>query len=246
MWQVNIISFFPDLFPGPLSYSVIGRSLKNRIWSLNTIDLKKFAIGKHKTIDDTSYGGGSGMILRPDVLASAIDYLNQSTQEFSQPSKKIPLVYLSPRGKVFNQIMAKDLVKNAGITIICGRFEGIDERIFSEYQIEEISLGDYVLSCGDIAAFSLLDSCIRLLPGVLSDDHSVYEESFGENNYENLLEYPQYTKPFTWRNHEVPNVLISGNHNKIKKWRLQEAENKTRIARTDLWNQYLLKNYQKK
>ncbi len=221
------------------------------LWSLSTIDLRALALDKHRTVDDTPYGGGGGMVLRPDVLAAAIDSLHKkqkdarssegdglSNEDKSLSSPPPPLIYLSPRGSLFNQHKARKFAKAPGISLICGRFEGIDERILSEYEIEELSIGNYVMSCGDIAAFVVLDSCIRLLPGVLGNHNSIDEESFGAGEYEHLLEYPHYTKPAEWRGHKVPDVLRSGDHQMIKKWRLHQAKEKTMSTRPDLWGKY--------
>jgi tRNA (guanine37-N1)-methyltransferase len=227
MWSVKILTLFPELYPGPLGVSVVGKALQEGIWSLNAANIRDYASDKHKVVDDTPYGGGGGMVMKPDVLASAID------AEFV-PNKN-PIYYLSPRGKVFKQGTALELSKLSGINLLCGRFEGIDERIFLEYSISELSLGDFVLSSGDIAVYPILDACVRLIPGVLDEKTALQEESFGlSQTYENLLEYPHYTKPAVWRGHEVPAVLRSGNHEHINKWRAQKAIEKTRDVRPEL------------
>jgi tRNA (guanine37-N1)-methyltransferase len=233
MWQISILTLFPEIYPGPLAYSVIGKAFKVGIWKINVYNLRDFAKGKHRTVDDTSYGGGSGLIIRADVLGDAIDACFLPN--------KMPIYCLSPRGRPFNQKVAREIVSDypRGVNIICGRYEGIDERLFKEYNIAEISMGDYIVSSGDVALFSFVDCCIRLLPGVLDKKDALIEESFGEGNFTNLLEYPHFTKPTKWRSHEVPEVLISGNHQEIEKWRLEQAEDKTKKARPDLWDQYL-------
>jgi tRNA (guanine37-N1)-methyltransferase len=226
MWKVSILSLFPEIFPGQLNLSVIGSALEKGIWGIDSYNIRDYALDKHKTVDDAVYGGGNGMLLKPDVLAYAIDACFVPN--------KLPIICLSPCGRVFNQKIAHELITLPGVNIICGRFEGIDERIFIEYKIDRISLGDFVLSSGDVAVVPVLDACIRLLPGVIRDD-ALREESFGSDpDYRNLLEYPQYTRPSVWRGNKVPDILLSGNHEKIRKWRLEQAINKTEIIRPDL------------
>lgn len=230
MWKVNIATLFPELYPGVLNHSITGKALLDKICEINTIDIRQYATDKHKTVDDTCYGGGAGMLMKPDVIANMID------KKFANGS---PIIYLSPQGEKFSPKVAQELVSHNEINLLCGRYEGIDERVFLEYNIRSISLGDFVLTSGDVATFPILDACIRLLPGVLGNDESIKEESFGLcEEYENLLEYPQYTKPDKWRKHDVPGVLLSGNHAEIKKWRLNAAKEKTKIARPDLWDLY--------
>ncbi len=233
MWKVSILTLFPEAYPGPLYFSIIGNALRNKIWDIQVYNIRDFSKDKHKIIDDTTYGGGAGLVIKPDVLGDAIDSCFIAN--------KNPIYYLTPRGRVFNQKIAKEIITNypTGINIICGRYEGIDERIFNEYNIAEISMGDYVVSSGDVALFPLIDCCIRLLPGVLDKSEALENESFGAGKFENLLEYPHFTKPVNWRGHQVPNVLLSGNHQEIEKWRLKQAESKTENARSDLWNQYI-------
>ncbi|WPX96819.1 tRNA (guanosine(37)-N1)-methyltransferase TrmD [Candidatus Bandiella euplotis] len=232
MWHVNILTLFPEIYPGPLKCSIPGKALEVGLWDISTKNIRDFASNKHKTVDSPPYGGGGGMVLRADVLGEAIE-------KFFLPNS-FPIVYLSPRGKLFNQKMAKFFIQSAeGINILCGRFEGVDERVINEYKVMEVSVGDYVLSSGDIASFAFIDCCLRLLPGVLGNENSLKEESFGDGCYESLLEYPHYTKPVVWRSNKVPEVLTSGNHNKIKEWRINKAEEKTRDIRPDLWNKYL-------
>ena len=225
MFQAQVFTLYPEVFPGPLSKGLYGKALSNKLWNLNVINIRNVATDKHKTVDDTPYGGGTGMLLKADVLAKALD----------QNIKKGERVfYLSPKGKKFDQKLAQDLSKEKSISLICGHFEGVDERVLTTRNIEEISIGDYVLSGGETAALVVLDSILRLLPGVLGNDKSSADETF-ENG---LLEYPQYTKPQIWEEKSVPEVLLSGDHNKIKDWRLSQSEAITRDRRPDLWQKY--------
>ena len=225
MLQAQIFTLYPELFPGPLNKGLYGKALSNNIWNLKIVNIKDYSSDKHKTVDDTPFGGGSGMLIKPDVLANSLD-------QNVKPNEKI--YYLTPKGKLFSQKLAKKLSKEKTINLICGHFEGVDERILSTRNIEEISIGDYVLSGGETAALVVLDSVLRLLPGVLGNDKSVFEETF-ENG---LLEYPQYTKPQIWEEKSVPDVLLSGDHSKIKDWRLSQSEAITRDRRPDLWQKY--------
>ena len=225
MWTVRVFTLYPELFPGPLGVGLYKKAKDNKIWSLETVNIRDYAEDKHKTVDDTPFGGGSGMVMKADVLANSLD------KNISY--KNEPVLYLSPKGKKFNQTYAKKFL-NKNINIICGHFEGVDERILATRNIEEISIGDFVLSGGEIAAFTIIDSVVRLLPGVLGNPNSLSEESF-ENG---LLEYPQYTKPQKWEEKEVPSVLLSGDHAKIKDWRLVQSEDITRRRRPDLWSKY--------
>lgn len=231
MWTTHILTLFPNLFPGPLLESVVGRGLQQNLWQLHTHNIRDFSTERHYKVDDTPCGGGSGMVLKPNVLANAI----RNTCNFNWP-----IIYLSPRGKLFNQNIARDLVQQyEGINLICGRFEGIDERVIEKFNIQEISIGDYVLSSGDLAAYVLIDACVRNIPGVLHCSESLQEESFGNSQeYRNLLEYPQYTRPINFEGVSVPNVLLTGNHKKIKEWRLKQAQVKTSQNRPDLWQNY--------
>ncbi len=225
MWKVRVFTLYPDLFPGPLANGIYKKALENKIWSLEIINIRDYAMDKHKTVDATPFGGGSGMVMRADVLADALDK--------NILDEKETIIYLTPKGKGFNQTFAKNILTN-NINIICGHFEGIDERILETRNIKQISIGDYVLSGGEIGAFVLIDATVRLLPGVLGNVNSLAEESFEKH----LLEYPQYTKPQKWEEKEVPSVLLSGDHKKIKDWRLGQSEDITRRRRPDLWKKY--------
>ena len=225
MFQAQVFTLYPEIFPGPLSKSLYGKALSNKLWDLSIINIRDAATDKHKTVDDTPYGGGTGMLLKADVLANALD---------QKVKKGERVFYLSPKGKKFDQKLAQDLSKEKSISLICGHFEGVDERVLATRNIEEISIGDYVLSGGETAALVVLDSILRLLPGVLGNDKSSLDETF-ENG---LLEYPQYTKPQIWEEKSVPDVLLSGDHSKIKDWRLSQSEAITRDRRPDLWQKY--------
>ena len=226
MLQTQVFTLYPEVFPGPLDKGLYGKAMAKRLWSLNVINIRDAATDKHKTVDDTPYGGGTGMLLKPDVLARSID------QNINNKGERI--FYLSPKGKRFNQKLAKELSKEKSFSLICGHFEGVDERVLSTRNIVEISIGDFILSGGETAALVVLDSVLRLLPGVLGNEKSVSEETF-ENG---LLEYPQYTKPQIWEEKSVPEVLLSGDHGKIKDWRLSQSEAITRDRRPDMWQKY--------
>ena len=230
MLNIKIFSLYPDMFPGPLGMGLYKKAISKKIFSLDIINIRDYAKDKHKTVDDTPYGGGNGMIIRPDVVADALD-------KNIKKKEKSKTIYLSPRGKQFDQKIAKRFSKLNHLNVICGHFEGIDQRLLDTRNIEEISLGDYILSGGETASFVFLDAIIRLLPGVLGNKLSVQEESF-ENN---LLEYPQYTKPQKWEKKGPPEVLLSGDHAKIKDWRLSQSEAITRRLRPDLWQKYIKK-----
>jgi len=225
MWQAQVFTLYPELFPGPLSKGLYGKAMSKNIWNLKVVNIRDAAEDKHKTVDDTPYGGGSGMLMKADVLANSID------QNRNEGEK---ILYLSPRGKKFDQKYAKELSKENSISLICGHFEGVDERVLTTRNIEEVSIGDFVLSGGETAAFVIIDSILRLLPGVLGNENSTVNESF-ENG---LLEYPQFTKPQIWEEKAVPDVLLSGDHGKIKDWRLSQSEAITRVRRPDLWEKY--------
>ena len=225
MFQAQVFTLYPEVFPGPLAKGLYGKALTNKLWSLSVINIRDATTDKHKTVDDTPYGGGTGMLIKADVLANALD---------QKVKKKERVIYLSPKGKKFDQKLAQDLSKEKSLSLICGHFEGVDERVLTTRNIEEISIGDYVLSGGETAALVVLDSILRLLPGVIGNDKSSVDETF-ENG---LLEYPQYTKPQIWEEKSVPDVLLSGDHNKIKDWRLSQSEAITRDRRPDLWQKY--------
>ena len=225
MWEAKVFTLYPDIFPGLLDKGLYGRALSKKIWDLKIVDIRDVAEDKHKTVDDTPFGGGSGMLIKPDVLAKSIDKNKKNGER---------IFYLSPKGKKLDQKLAKELSQEKSISLICGHFEGVDERLLSTRNIEEISIGDFILSGGETAAFIVLDCILRLLPGVLGNDKSKNDESF-ENG---LLEYPQYTKPLVWEEKSVPEVLLSGDHTKIKDWRLSQSEAITRDLRPDLWQKY--------
>jgi tRNA (guanine37-N1)-methyltransferase len=225
MWQSKVFTLYPEIFPGPLAKGLFGKALENKLWEMRVVNIRDAATDKHKTVDDTPYGGGSGMLLKADVLANSLDQNKDDGER---------IFYLSPKGKKFDQNFAEELSKEKSISLICGHFEGVDERVLKTRGIEEISIGDYVLSGGETAAFVILDSILRLLPGVLGNKKSIDDESFQNG----LLEYPQYTKPQIWEKKSVPEVLLSGDHNKIKDWRLSQSEAITRDRRSDLWKKY--------
>jgi tRNA (guanine37-N1)-methyltransferase len=226
-FQTQILTLYPEMFPGPLGISIAGRALEEGVWSCTPIQIRDFAADKHRTVDDTPAGGGAGMVLRADVLAAAVDHALAA-----QPD--VPVLAMTPRGKPITQARIRELAAGPGVTILCGRFEGFDERIFEARPIEQVSMGDIVLSGGEPAALMLLDACIRLLPGVMGAPSSGVEESF-ENG---LLEYPHYTRPAEWEGRTIPEVLRSGDHAKIAAWRKQKAEEDTRLRRPDLWERH--------
>lgn len=224
-FTAQVLTLFPKAFPGPLGISVPGKALEKGVWKLETFDIRGFATDKHRTVDGTPAGGGPGMVMRPDVLALAIDAAR------GKAKKAWPLVCLSPRGKVFDQAMAREWANAGGVTLICGRFEAIDQRVLEAREVEEVSIGDFVLSGGEPAAMVVLDAVVRLLPGVVGEPASLAEESFSAG----LLEYPQYTRPQVWEGRAIPDVLLSGHHEKIEAWRREKAEQLTRRRRPDLW-----------
>jgi len=225
MFLARIFTLYPDYFPGPLNKGLYGKAMERKMWDMETINIRDYAIDKHKTVDDTPYGGGFGMLIKPDVLAKALDAKLKVDER---------IYYLSPKGKLFDQKLAKELSKEKTINLICGHFEGVDQRVIDSRNIIELSIGDFILSGGESAAFVVMDAVLRLLPGVIGNDNSIEEETF-ENG---LLEYPQYTKPQIWEKKSVPDVLLSGDHAKIKGWRLSQSEAITRDRRPDLWQKY--------
>ena len=227
-WRAAVLTIFPEMFPGPLGLSLAGRALAEGKWALDVIDIRDFASDKHRTVDDTPAGGGAGMVMRADIAAAAIDAAK------AQAPKGTPLLYLSPRSTPLTQLRVRELAQGPGAILLCGRFEGIDERVLEARAIEEVSVGDYVLSGGELGAMVLIDAAIRLLPGVAGNEGSLAEESFAEG----LLEYPHYTRPREWEGRAVPEVLLSGDHKKIAEWRRVEAEKLTRTRRPDLWAKY--------
>lgn len=227
-WEARVITLFPEAFPGPLGLSLTGKALDQGLWRLGTVDLRQFGEGKHRQVDDTPAGGGAGMVIRPDILGRAIDHASRG----AGPGRADwPLIYLSPRGAPLTQARVRRLAAGRGATLICGRFEGIDQRVIDHYGVEEVSIGDYVLTGGEIAAQVLLDATVRLLPGVLGNAASVEEESFSDG----LLEHPHYTRPAIWEGRAIPEVLTSGDHGAVARWRRAEAEALTRARRPDLW-----------
>ncbi|MBC7737412.1 MAG: tRNA (guanosine(37)-N1)-methyltransferase TrmD, partial [Candidatus Saccharibacteria bacterium] len=231
-WVARVITLFPGAFPGTLGLSLTGKAMDLGLWRLDTVDLRGFGIGKHRNVDDTPAGGGAGMVLRADVLDKA---LTEAAAGANPDRLKWPLIYLSPRGKPFDQAMARRFAACEGLTMICGRFEGIDQRVIDHHDIEEVSLGDFVLTGGEIAAQAMLDATVRLLPNVLGNQASTEEESFSDG----LLEHPQYTKPAEWQGLPIPEVLQSGHHGEIAKWRKAQAEELTKVRRPDLWRAYV-------
>jgi tRNA (guanine37-N1)-methyltransferase len=226
MWRATVLTIFPDLFPGPLGASLAGKASARGLWSLAAIDLRDYATDKHRAVDDTPAGGGPGMVMKPDVIARAIDAVAADDR---------PRLLMSPRGRLLTQARVRGLAVGPGITLVCGRFEGIDERVIAGRGLEEVSIGDYVLSGGEIAAMAMIDACVRLIPGVMGSEASGAEESFSDG----LLEYPQFTRPQAWEGRTIPEVLTSGDHGKVEAWRQDEARRITRERRPDLWAAYL-------
>lgn len=230
-FRVTVLTLYPDMFPGPLGLSLAGQALKNAVWTLKTLDIRGFAHDKHRSVDDTPAGGGAGMVLRPDVVGRAIE-----AGLAYQPAA--PMLTLTPRGRLLDQARVAALAQGPGVSLLCGRFEGFDERLFARYPLEPVSVGDYVLSGGEPAALVVLDAIIRLLPSVMGAAASGAEESFGADGLGYLLEYPQYTRPRMWEGLEIPEILLSGDHAKISTWRQRQAEEHTRLRRPDLWAHY--------
>ena len=225
MFKAKIFTLYPEYFPGPFDIGICKKAFEKKLWDLKLINIRDYADDKHKTVDDTPYGGGVGMLMRPDVVAKSLD---------ANLEEKETIYYLTPKGKIFNQNIAQDIVKKNNVNILCGHFEGVDQRVLDSRNVEEISIGDFILSGGEMASFVVLDTVLRLVPGVLGNLNSTKDESF-ENG---LLEYPQYTKPQIWEKLSVPDILLSGDHNKIKSWRLSQSEAITRHRRPDLWQKY--------
>jgi tRNA (guanine37-N1)-methyltransferase len=225
MFKAKIFTLYPEYFPGPFNIGICKKAFEKKLWDLKLINIRDYADDKHKTVDDTPYGGGVGMLMRPDVVAKSLD---------ANLEEKETIYYLTPKGKIFNQNIAQDIVKKNKVNILCGHFEGVDQRVLDSRNVEEISIGDFILSGGEMASFVVLDTVLRLVPGVLGNLNSTKDESF-ENG---LLEYPQYTKPQIWEKLSVPDILLSGDHNKIKSWRLSQSEAITRLRRPDLWQKY--------
>ena len=226
MWRASVITIFPEMFPGPLGLSLAGKARQKGIWSLDAIDLRDYATDKHRTVDDTPAGGGPGMVMKPDVIARAIDAVATDDR---------PRLLMSPRGLPLTQRKAAALAEGPGVVLLCGRFEGVDERVIAARNLDEVSVGDYVLSGGEVAALVLIDACVRLLPGVMGQEGSLAEESFADG----LLEYPQYTRPQVFEGQAIPEVLLSGDHAKVTAWRRAEAERLTGTRRPDLWAAHL-------
>jgi len=228
VWRAVALTLFPEMFPGPLGESLAGKALKEGVWALQAVDVRRFAKDRHGTVDDAPFGGGAGMVMKPDVLSAAIEAVAEAG---------VPKLLLSPRGVPFNQARARALAEGPGVVLVCGRFEGVDERVIEAHALEEVSVGDFVLSGGEIAAMAVMDSCVRLLPGVMGEPTSASEESFEDG----LLEYPQYTRPASWAGPDgierrVPEVLVSGHHGKVAEWRMRQREEITRRRRPDLWD----------
>ncbi|MCQ8279400.1 tRNA (guanosine(37)-N1)-methyltransferase TrmD [Acetobacteraceae bacterium KSS8] len=225
-WLASVITLFPEMFPGPLGQSLAGRALEDGVWSIRTHDLRAHGLGRHRAVDDTPFGGGAGMVMRPDVVDAAIGAATEGLD--------LPLVYLTPRGRRLEQADIRRFAAGPGVALLCGRYEGVDERVLEARAVEQYSIGDFVLSGGETAALVLLDACVRLLPGVMGSEQSGVEESFSDG----LLEYPLYTRPAEWQGRAVPPVLLSGHHAQVEAWRKQQAEDATRVRRPDLWAAY--------
>ena len=230
-WHVSLLTIFPEMFPGPLAYSLAGKALENNLFSLDLFNIRDYAEDKHQCVDDKIFGGGAGMLMKPDVIGKAIDAVLAKN-----PIKK--MIYFSPRGEKFTQKIAQELVEQEHILLLCGRYEGVDQRVFTKYEFTEYSIGDYILSGGEIAALTVIDTCLRLIPGVIDNIYVNEEESFSAEKFQYLLEYDQYTRPAVWQNLTVPDILLSGNHKEIAQWRLQNAIENTKNRRPDLWDKY--------
>ena len=224
-WRASVLTLFPEMFPGPLGQSLAGRGLERGAWSLEAREIREVATDRHRKVDDTPFGGGAGMVMRADIVDAALGLVADIR----------PMIYLTPRGRLLSQARVRELAAGPGVVLLCGRFEGVDERVIAARGLEEVSIGDYVLSGGEPAALVLLDACVRLLPGVMGAADSAAEESFSPGPYAGLLEYPQYTRPAEWQGRAVPDVLLSGHHGAVAAWRRGEAERITRERRPDLW-----------
>jgi tRNA (guanine37-N1)-methyltransferase len=229
-WTAVVLTLYPDMFPGPLGHSLAGRARQAGLWRLETVDIRAFASDKHRSVDDSPFGGGPGMVMRPDIVAQAIDGARER-----HGAAGLPLVYLSPRGRPLTQGRVRELAGGAGVLLLCGRFEGVDQRVLEARGAEELSLGDFVLSGGEPAAICLIDAAVRLVPGVVGDPAALAEESFADD----LLEYPHYTRPQTWEGRSVPEALLSGHHERVRAWRRQRAEDLTKARRPDLWRRHV-------
>ncbi|MEM7223553.1 MAG: tRNA (guanosine(37)-N1)-methyltransferase TrmD [Pseudomonadota bacterium] len=225
-WTASVLTLFPEVFPGPLGVSLAGKALEKGLWALDLLDIRDFARDKHRSVDDQPFGGGAGMVMRPDVVDRALE---------AAAAKPGPVIYLSPRGRLLDQAKVRDLATRPGVTLLCGRYEGVDQRVLERRAVEELSIGDYLLSGGEPAALALIDAVVRLLPGVLGNEESLSEETFEQG----LLEYPLYTRPAEWQGQPVPEVLTSGHHEAVRRWRLDQAESLTKARRPDLWARYL-------
>ena len=234
--KFKVLTLFPEIFPGPLAHSISGKALKKKLFSIKTFNIRDFSDEKSKTVDDSPYGGGAGMILRPDCLQKTLDHVIEESKG------KNKIIFPSPGGKQLNSQMIREFMNYEEIILVCGRYEGIDNRFLDKNKIEEISIGDYILSCGEIASIILIDACVRLIPEVLGNEDSLKSESFQNH----LLEYPQYTKPYNWYGLSVPEVLLSGNHKEISDWRLQKSIEKTKKVRPDLFKNYIKQNKERK
>jgi tRNA (guanine37-N1)-methyltransferase len=243
-WTARVLTLFPEMFPGPLGLSLAGKALERGIWALDVLDIRDFARDKHRAVDDAPFGGGAGMVMRPDVLDAALAAAKARAGKIGAAKigaaklgagPDVPVVYLSPRGRLLDRALARELAQGPGATLLCGRYEGVDERVLEAHGVAEVSIGDYVLSGGEPAALVLMDAVVRLLPGVMGNQESPAEESFERG----LLEYPHYTRPAEWQGRQVPEVLISGHHEKVRKWRRAQAERITEERRPDLWARYV-------
>lgn len=225
-WQARVLTIFPAMFPGPLGLSLAGKAMERGVWALEVLDIRDFAQDRHRSVDDTPFGGGAGMVMRPDVVDGALA---------SVEDRPGPVIYLSPRGRLLSQARARALAAQPGVTLLCGRYEGLDQRVLDAREIEEVSIGDYVLAGGELAAMVLIEAVVRLLPGVMSNEESAAEETFADH----LLEYPHYTRPALWQGRAVPEVLTSGHHEEIRRWRKAQAERITKERRPDLWARHV-------